>query len=389
MQDFVFQNATKIIFGKNTEVTVGYEVKAYSKNILLVHYGDEYIKRSGLLARVTDSLKSSGVNYTELCGVEPNPLLGLVYEGIALSLQKHIDFILALGGGSVIDTAKAIAAGVPFDGDVWDMFLKKRSCREALPTGVILTIPATGSESSHGAVITNEKTGYKLDVIDLCLRPKFAILNPELTYTLPQYQTFCGATDIMSHAMERYFTPVKNVDLTDRLAEATITSVIKNSRILLEEPHNYNARAEIMWASTLAHNDLLSTGRIGDWASHGIGLELSAIYNTTHGAALAVILPAWMKYVYKTDVNRFAQFANRVWGLEYDLEDLARTARLGILSFELFLKEINMPTRLSDLGIKSDRFEEMAEKAVERGPIGNLKRLNKDDIIAILALAAS
>ncbi|HOF94006.1 MAG TPA: iron-containing alcohol dehydrogenase [Clostridia bacterium] len=387
MLDFVFQNATKIIFGKNTELAVGEEVKAFSTNIMLVHYGDEYIKTSGLLTRVTESLKSSGVNYTELTGVKPNPLLGLVYEGIALSREKHIDFILALGGGSVIDTAKAIAAGVPYEGDVWDMFLKKQRCEKALPTGVILTIPATGSESSHGAVITNEKTGYKLDVIDLCLRPKFAILNPELTYTLPEYQTFCGATDMISHVMERYFTPVKNVDLTDRLCEATITSVIKNSRILLEEPHDYNARAELMWASTLAHNDLLSTGRIGDWASHGIGLELSALYNTIHGAALAVILPAWMKYVYKTDVNRFAQFANRIFNIEYDLINLERTARLGIEQFEAFLKEIHMPTRLSDLGIDSSGFAQMAKKAVERGLIGNLKQLGEADVFAILNLA--
>lgn len=387
MKDFVFQNATKIIFGKNTEETVGEEVKTYSSNILLVHYGDEYIKKSGILQRVTASLTAANVKYTELTGIKPNPLLCTVRTGIAICREKNIDFILALGGGSVIDTAKAIAAGVPYDRDVWDLFLKKQQCIKAVPTGVIVTIPATGSESSNGAVITNEETHYKLDVIGLCLRPKFAILNPELTYTLPHYQTFCGVTDIMSHVMERYFTSVSNVDLTDRLCEATIKTVIRNARILLDDPQNYNARAEIMWASTIAHNDLLSTGRVGDWASHGIGMEISAIYDSTHGATLAVITPAWMKHVYKYNINKFVQFAVRIWDAEYDYECSERTALQGIKAMEEFFKEIGMPVRLNELGVKSDRLEEMAEKATERGPIGNLKELNKDDVLSILKLA--
>lgn len=387
MKDFIFQNATKIIFGKRTEETVGEEIKKFDKNILLVHYGDEYIKKSGILGRIANSLTVANVEYTELTGIKPNPILSTVRKGIDICRKKNIGFILALGGGSVIDTAKAIAAGVPYEGDVWDLFLKKDLCTKAIPTGVIVTIPASGSESSNGAVITDEETHYKLDVIDLCLRPKFAILNPELTYSLPPFQTFCGVTDIISHAMERYFTAVLNVDLTDRLCEATIKTVIRNALILLDDPQNYNARAEIMWASTIAHNDLLSTGRVGDWASHGISMEISAIYNATHGAALAVITPAWMKYVYKSNVNRFAQFATRIWDVEYDFECPDRTVLHGIKKMESFFKEIGMPVRLNELGIKDDRFEEMAIKATERGTIGNLKALNKDDVISILKLA--
>lgn len=387
MENFIFQNSTKIIFGKDTENLVGEEVKNYSNRVLLVHYGDEYIEKSGILDRVKLSLKKADIDFLELYGVKPNPLLCSVREGIRICREKNIDFILALGGGSVIDTVKAIAAGVLYKGDVWDLFLKKEACTKAVATGVIVTIPASGSESSNGAVITNEKTNYKLDVIDLCLRPKFAILNPELTYTLPPYQTFCGITDIMSHVMERYFTSVMNVDLTDRLCEATLKTLIKNARILLNEPRNYNARAEIMWASTIAHNDLLSTGRIGDWASHGIGMEISALYNSTHGATLSVITPAWMKYVLQDNIDKFVQYAMRVWDVEYDFEYPKRTALQGIKRLEDFLKEIGMPIRLKDIGVNEERFKEMAVKSTQKGPIGNLKKLEKGDVLKIFELA--
>lgn len=388
MENFAFQCATKLIFGKDTEKQVGAEVKNFSKKILLVHYGDEFIRKSGILGSVTDSLKDAGVEYIELSDIKPNPLLGRVYEGIKICRENKIDFILAVGGGSVIDTAKAIAAGIPFDGDVWDLFTGKAVFNEAVPTGCILTIPATGSEASIGAVITNEKTGYKLDIVHDCLRPRFAILNPELTLTLPKWQTFCGIADIMSHVFERYFTNVTNVDLTDRLCEATLKTVIRNARILLKDPDNYAARAEIMLSSTIAHNDVVSTGRIGDWGSHKIGHEISAMYDTTHGASLAIVLPSWMRYVYKVDVNRFVQFAMRVWDVEYDMEYPEMTALEGIKRMEGFFREIGLPVTLKEINVDDDsKLEVMAAKATERWPAGNFKKLYKDDVVNILKMA--
>lgn len=388
MENFVFQSATKIIFGKDTENQIGSEVSKNATKILLVHYGDQYIKNSGILDRVTASLKKAGVQYLELSGIKPNPVLGTVYQGIKICRENKIEFVLALGGGSVIDTAKAIAAGVLFPGDVWDLFLGKAKFDKAIPIGVIVTIPATGSEGSNGSVVTNEKTGYKLAIIDECLRPKFAILNPELTYTLPPYQTFCGAADIMSHVMERYFTQVTNVDLTDRLCEATLKTVIRNARILLTDPRNYHARAEIMWASTIAHNDLLTTGRIGDWGSHMIGMELSAIYDSTHGATLSAVTSSWARYVLKYNLNRFVQFAARIWNVEYDYDNPERAALEGIKEMENFFREVGLPVNLRELKIPDQtRFDEMAAKCTERGTVGCIKPLNKDDIFNILKLA--
>jgi hypothetical protein len=276
------------------------------------------------------------VEFIELGGVQPNPRLSLVKQGIELCRKHNIDFILAVGGGSVIDSAKAIAVGVPYEGDVWDFYSGKAVPEKALPVGVVLTIPAAGSEASKSSVITNEDGWYKRGLNVEIIRPKFAIMNPEITFTLPPYQTACGAADIMAHVMERYFTHQKDVDFTDRLCEATLKTIIKNVPIVLEEPENYQARAEIMWASTIAHNDLLSTGRIGDWASHAIEHELSGIYDVPHGAGLAVVFPAWMKYVYKEDVDRFVQFATRVWDVEMDFSNPERTALEGIYRLTQF-----------------------------------------------------
>lgn len=388
MENFVFQNATKIIFGRETEKQVGEETKKNADKVLLVHYGDEYIRKSGLLGSVMGSLKGAGVDCVELSGIKPNPILATVHEGIRICREKKIGFILALGGGSVIDTAKAIAAGVPFDGEVWDLFTGKSKFSKALPTGVMVTIPATGSESSNGSVVTNEKTGYKLAIVDDCLRPRFAILNPELTYSLPSYQTFCGAADIMSHVMERYFTSVEYTDLTDRLCEAVLTTVIRNARILLVNPKDYNARAELMWAATLAHNDLVGTGRAGDWASHMIGMELSAIYDSTHGATLSAVTASWARYVMKHNPRRFIQFATRVWNVEYDYDSPERTAQEGIRRMEAFFREIGLPVSLRELKIPDQgRFGEMAAKYAERGAFGSIKKLDKDDVFNILMLA--
>ncbi|HOA41707.1 MAG: iron-containing alcohol dehydrogenase [Halanaerobiales bacterium] len=386
MENFVFQNTTKIVFGKGTENHVANEIKGLGKNVLL-HYGGGSIKKYGLYDRIVASLKEAGLNFVELGGVQPNPRLSLVYKGIELCRENKIDFILAVGGGSVIDSAKAIAIGVPYQGDVWDFYTGKAQVEEALPIGVVLTIAAAGSESSPGSVITKEEGELKRDCLSDLIRPKFAILNPELTYTLPEEQTLYGAADIMAHLMERYFTQTKDVDFTDRLLEGALKTIIKNLPIVLKDPQNYGARAQIMWAGTVAHGDLLGTGRIGDWASHNIEHELSGIYDVAHGAGLAVIFPAWMKYVYKENIARFAQFAVRVWDVEADFNNLEEVALEGIRRIENFFKSVGLPVTLGELGIPEDKLELMAEKCTERGPVGNFKKLFKEDVLKIYRLA--
>lgn len=386
MQDFIFQSPTKIIFGKSAENQVGDEVKQYCDKILL-HYGGGSIKRSGLYDRVVKSLKAKGIEIIELGGVKPNPRLSMVREGIKICRENNINFILAVGGGSVIDSAKAIAAGVPYEGDEWDFHTGKANPKSVLPIGVILTLPATGSEVSASAVITNEDGWYKESMNSDLLRPKFAIMNPELTYTLPDYQTACGAADMMAHVMERYFTNTPHVDLTDRLCEATLKTVIKNAPLALKDPKNYDVRAEIMWSGTIAHNGLLGTGREEDWGSHKIEHEISAIYDITHGAGLAVVFPAWMKYVYNINLKKFIQFSYRVWDVEVDLDNPESTALEGIKRLENFFREIGLPTRLKDMNISDERFEEMAQKCTMSGPVGGLKKLYKEDVLNILNIA--
>ncbi|WP_077602640.1 iron-containing alcohol dehydrogenase [Oceanobacillus sojae] len=383
MENFTFENKTKVIFGKETHLQAGREVKEYSKNILL-HYGGGSIKKTGLYDRIITSLEEEGIKFHELSGVKPNPRLSLVREGIELCKKENIDFILAIGGGSVIDSAKAIATGVLYDGDVWDFYTNKATPEQTLPVGVVLTIAAAGSEGSGSSVITNEDGWYKRPLDTDVIKPAFSILNPELTYSLPKYQTMCGVTDIMSHIIERYFTNVNQTDLTDRLCEAALKTVINNGRILLRDPDNYAARAEIMWAGTLAHNGLLDTGRVGDWATHMIEHEVSGIYDVTHGAGLAALFPAWMRYVKNENLDRFVQFAVRVWDVDLAFDNQEEIALEGIRRFEKFLSEIGMPTSLSQLDIPNDRFDEMAKKCVEFGPIGNLKELNEADVLHVL-----
>lgn len=386
MINFSYQNATKIIFGKDTENEVGNESKKYGSRILL-HYGGGSIKKSGLYDRVVKSLKDAGVEIFELGGVKPNPRLSLVRAGIELCHKNNIDLILAVGGGSVIDSAKAIGIGASYEGDVWNFYTGKAVVNASVPVGVILTIPAAGSESSTGSVITNEDGWYKRATGSDIMRPVFAIMNPELTYTLPPYQTAAGAADMMAHIFERYFTNEPNVDLTDRLSEATLRTIIKNVPIVLEKPENYEARAEIMWAGTIAHNGILGTGRIEDWGTHDMEHEISGIYDITHGAGLAILFPAWMKYVYKQDVNRFAQFASRVWDVEIDINNLEATALEGIERTKAYFKKIGMPVSLSEANIPADRFEEMASKGTENGPLGNFVKLHKEDIVNIFNLS--
>jgi len=386
MDNFTYRNATKIIFGKDTETKVGKKAARYGNRALLI-YGSGSIKKYGLYDRVLKSLKEAGLEVIELGGVQPNPRLSLVKKGIDLCRKEKADIIIAVGGGSVIDTAKAIAAGVYYEGDVWDFFTGKAELKKKVPVGVVLTIPAAGSESSISTVITNEDGWYKKGFDSELSRPEFAILNPEITFTLPLYQTVCGVTDMMAHIMERYFTMVKDVELTDRMCEAVLKTIINNIPVVLKEPENYAARAEIMWAGSIAHNNLLSTGRIGDWASHKIEHEISAIYDIAHGAGLAIIFPAWMKYVYKKDISRFARFAVRVWGMEFDFFNPEKTAMEGIEKLASFFKEIGMPITFKEADIPYDRFEEMARKCTKNGPVGNFVRLDKVDVVKILNLA--
>ncbi len=377
---------TEVIFGRGTEDKVGREIKKLGSRVLL-HFGSGSIKKSGLYDRVVASLNAASVEFVELGGVKPNPRLSLVQKGIQICREEKLDCILAIGGGSVIDSAKAIGVGVPYEGDVWEFYEQKAEPASMLPLGVVLTIPAAGSEASVSSVVTKEEGDLKLAINYEILRPRFAIMNPELTFTLPPFQTAAGAADIMSHILERYFTNVDHVDLTDRLCEATLQTVIHNAPIALAEPENYDARAEIMWASTLAHNDLLSTGRVGDWATHMIEHELSALYDVTHGAGLSVVFPAWMTHTYKHDLDRFVQFAVRVWRVEQDFEEPERTALEGIARLKQFWRSIGLPVTLSELGVPDDRLEEMAKRAVGFGKLGSFVPIGKREALAILKLA--
>ncbi len=385
MQDFTFQNETKLIFGRDKEKEVGHEVAPYSKSVLLV-YGSDRIKRTGLYDTVVRSLEKENISHMDLSGVQPNPRLSLVYDGIDMVRKNDIGFILAIGGGSPIDTAKAIAVGVPYDGDVWDLF-KGEPVKEAMPTGCVLTYPAAGSEASVGSVITNEEGWYKRPLGDVLMRPRFAILNPELTLSVPKDLTAIGVADIMSHLMERYFTRVRNTDLTDELIEGTLRAVIRNTHKVMADPGDIDARSEIMLASTYAHNDFFTVGRVGDWASHNIEHELSGIYDIPHGAGLSIIMPAWMRYVYKEDLFRFVDFAREVFDVESNSKTDDEIAREGIERLKAFYDEIGLPTRLEQVDIDSSRVEEMAEKCTESAPQGNFKKLQKEDVVEILKLA--
>jgi len=388
MNNFSFQNATKIIFGKGTEENVGEETKLHSDKVLL-HYGGGSIKQSGLYDRVTASLKKSGVAFVELSGVKPNPRLSLVKEGIKICRDNGIKFILAVGGGSVIDSAKAIAVGVPYSGDVWDFYDGKGTPKEALKVATVLTIPAAGSEASPSSVISDDEKQLKRGLTVEIIRPVFSIMNPELTYTLPAYQTACGAADIMAHIMERYFTNTTDVELTDRLCEATMKTLINNVPQILKKPDDYASRADVMWTGCVAHNDILGTGREGDWGSHMIEHEISAIYDVAHGAGLAVVFPAWMKYVYKHNVSRFVQFASRVFNVEIDFYNPEKTALEGIRRLEMFFESIGLPIRLLQMNIKDDKISEMAAKSTQKDSfaVGNFVKLKTSDVAEILKLA--
>lgn len=391
MINFEYYNPAKIIFGKGVENGVGREVAKYGKRVLL-HYGGGSIKRNGLYDRVVTSLKAEGLYVAELGGVQPNPRLSLVRKGVEICRENRIDFILAVGGGSTIDSSKAIAAAMRCKDDIWDYYLyDDKPIEEALPVGVVLTIPAAGSESSDSSVITNEDGNYKRYIGGECLIPKFAFMNPEVTFTMPPHQIANGCSDIVAHLMERYFTRVKHVDFTDRLIEGAIRTILYHGPMALENPTDYDVRAEIMWTGTVAHNNLLNTGRIGDWASHDIEHELSAQYDIAHGAGLSIVFPAWMKYVYKTDIDKFVQFAVRVFDVSLAFDDPEKIVFEMIARLESWYRKMGLPTRLSDVGIGEEHLREMAEKCLAerdgRNGLGNFRTLHVEDIYRIYQLA--
>ncbi len=392
MYNFNYYTPTKVVFGKNTEDQCGELVKEQGCKKVLIHYGSGSVRRSGLLDKVKASLDDAEVDYIELGGAVPNPRLSLVYEGIELAKKEGVDFILAVGGGSAIDSAKAIGYGVANEGDVWDFYDRKRQATGCLPIGVILTIAATGSEMSNSSVITKEegwvKRGYSSDYG----RPRFAIMNPELTMTLPDYQTACGCTDILMHTMERYFTNGGNMEITDSIAEGLMRTVIENARILVRDPKNYDARAEVMWAGSLSHNGLTCCGAVvgGDFASHALEHEIGGIYDVAHGAGLAAIWGSWARYVYKDCLPRFEKFAMNV--MQVDPEGTADDVALrGIEAMEDFYREIKMPTSIHELGIDpgDDELKLMAHKCSIgcKGSKGSAKVLHEEDMYEIYKAA--
>ena len=387
MFDFKYYTPTKVVFGRNTEARVAELIREFGGSRVLIHYGGGSVVRSGLLKKVTDTLDSAGIPYVTLGGAVPNPRLSLVYKGIELCKKEGVDFLLAVGGGSAIDSAKAIGYGVTNEGDVWDFYDYKRKATACLPLGVILTLAATGSEMSDSSVITKEegwiKRGYSSDFA----RAKFAIMNPELTMSLPDYQTACGCADIMMHTMERYFTNGGNMEITDSIAEGLLRTVMTNAEILVKDPKNYDARAEVMWAGSLSHNGLTGCGNDGgDWMTHKMEHELGGLYDVAHGAGLAAIWGSWARYVYKDCLPRFRRFAVNVMGVEPVGTD-EEIALRGIEAMEAFYRRIHMPTNLRELGVNPTEaeFADMAHKCAVgvNGAKGSAKLLYEADMLAI------
>lgn len=391
MINFEFYNPTKVIFGKGVEAEAGKVIKEMGGHKVLVHFGGDYLQKSGTLDRIHQGLTDAGLEYVDLDGVVPNPRLGLVKEGIRLCKEEGVDFLLPIGGGSAIDSAKGIGYGLANDFELEDLLLGKAATDKIAPIGCISTIAATGSETSNSMVITIEDGMLKRSYNHDCARPKFAIMNPQLTYTLPAYQTSSGASDIMMHTMERYFTNTKDVDLIDRMAEGLLVSVREAALTAVKAPENYEARATLMWAGSLSHNGLTGTGRVSDFASHKIEHELGGMFDVAHGAGLCAIWGSWARYVYKTNPARFAQFAVRVFDVAQNFYDTEATALKGIEAWEIWCRSIGMPTSLRELGVTptSAQIEEMAEKCVATGGghVGFFQTLYKEDVIKIFEMA--
>ena len=390
MENFNFYSPTEFVFGKERENECGKYVKKYGGTKVLIHYGSGSAVRSGLLDRVKKSLDAENIPYVELGGVQPNPRDTKIYEGIELCRREGVDFILSVGGGSCIDSSKGIALGVPYDGDFWDFYGTGKPVEKALPIGTVLTIAAAGSEGSGASVVTKEEGMLKRDTGSDLLRPRFSVLNPELTCTLPAYQTACGATDIMAHVFERYFTNTPEVEITDRLCEAVLLTMIKEVPRVIADPCNYEARANIMWAGTVAHNDIVGVGRSQDWNSHKIEHELSGLYDCAHGAGLAVVMPAWMEFTMSHNVMRFAQAAVRIWGCQMNFENTEETAKEGIRAFRRFLRSIGMPINFAELDAKEEDIPVLVEKlGLGDGKTGGFVQLTSADVAEILRIAAN
>lgn len=389
MNNFTFYSPTEFVFGKGTEMQTGELVRKYGASKVLIVYGGGSVMRSGLLERVKQTLAQTGIPCLELGGVQPNPIDTKVYEGIDLCRREGVDFVLAVGGGSVIDTAKAIAAGVPYEGDFWDFYIQKATVSSALKVAVVLTIPAAGSEGSGNSVITKVSTLQKMSLrAPELLRPRFSIMNPELTFTLPPYQTAAGIVDMMAHIMERYFTNTADTEIADRLCEGTLKAIITEAPRVMADPKDYGARANIMWSGMIAHNGTCGVGNEEDWASHFMEHEISALYDVTHGAGLAVIFPAWLTWMASHHVEKVAQYAARVWDVPVS-EDLKAMALEGVARLKSFFTSIGMPVNFAQLGVEHPDIELLVEHlhANKGEQVGCYVRLGRKETREIYELA--
>lgn len=391
LQDFNICIDTKFVFGKDAQNQIGRELKQMGIHKVLIHHDNgKFLYDTGLLEQVEKLLEQEGIETLELGGVQPNPRLSLVREGIALAKKEQVDLVLAIGGGSVIDSAKAIGLGAVTDTDVWEFFTGNAVPERSLPTGVILTCPATGSESSAVTVVNNTDVGMKLLVSNPVVRPAIAFMNPELTYSLPKFLTACGVVDMFSHVCERYFTPDSEIGVIDRMAEGILKTLVEIGPKVLEEPSNYSYRAEIMWIGTIAHNNTVGIGRVQDWATHEIGNELSALYDTPHGATLSIIMGSWMRYIYQKSPERFARYAKEVFGVEWTKENTLEAAYAGILKTEEYFRSMGMPVSFGDFKVPTDEVEKMLDRIAFRGEddsIGGIVRLNREDCRRIYEMA--
>ena len=389
MNNFVFYSPTEFVFGKATEMQVGALARKHGARKVMIVYGGGSVVRSGLLDRVKQSLQEAGIEYCLMGGVQPNPVDTKVYEGIEFCRREQADMLLPVGGGSVIDTAKAIAAGVLYEGDFWDFYIGKAKVTKALKVAVVLTIPAAGSEGSGNTVITKLDGLQKLSLrVPEVLRPVFSIMNPELTYTLPPFQTACGVADMMAHIMERYFTNTQEVEIGDRLCEGTLMAIINEAPKVMRNPEDYGARANLMWAGMIAHNGTCGVGCEEDWASHFLEHEISAIYGVTHGAGLSVIFPAWMTWMVEHNVGKIAQYAVRVWGVP-ESEDKKAVALEGIGKLKNFFTSLGLPVTFKELGIENPDIDRLAD-SLHRNKgefVGNYVKLTKQDSKEIYRLA--
>lgn len=389
MNNFSFHSPTEFVFGKDTENKTALLCRKYGATKVLIVYGGGSVVRSGLLQRVEQVLQEAAIPYVELGGVQPNPTDPKVYEGIDICRRESVDMLLAVGGGSVIDTAKAIAAGVPYQGDFWDFFAGKSVVKEALKVGVVLTIPAAGSEGSGNSVITRLDGLQKLSLrTPDALRPVFAVMNPELTFTLPPYQTACGIVDMMAHIMERYFTNTTGVEITDRMCEGALKAIIKEAAVVMEHPDDYEARANLMWCGTIAHNGICGVGRQEDWASHFMEHEISAVYNVAHGAGLAVVFPAWLTFMAEHHPGKVCQFAERVWDVA-PATNPCDTALEGISRLKAFFSAIGMPVNFTQLGIENPDIALLVDKLHRNKgeKVGAYYPLSRDDSRRIYEIA--